>query len=173
MNISLLFPPAADFTQPYLSLPYLAASLRAHGHHVTQRDINIEAYDALLTKERLQRSYEILSKDLSTMHQEKYRTLVKVLIEAPYIIEHVHQAKEILRSHRDFYDFTKYSWSIRILRAALRLLSAEYYPSELTLRNYKMRDPIPISIDGFMQAIRDAQENIFLPFFHDKLYHPF
>lgn len=168
MNISILFPPAADFTQPYLSLPYLAASLRAHGHHVSQRDINIEAYDALLTKERLQRSYEILSKEnLSSMHQEKYGTMVRVLIEAPYIIEHVHQAKEILRSHRDFYDFTKYSWSIKVLRAALRLLSAECYPSELTLRNYKMR--YPISTDGVMQAIRDAQENIFLLFFHDKV----
>jgi len=41
----LLFPPEWVPTAPYLSLPSLTAVLRAYGHQVIQKDINIEMYD--------------------------------------------------------------------------------------------------------------------------------
>ena len=46
MKVALVFPPQGHFTQPYLSLPSLAAYLRANGvPDVWQLDENIEAYD--------------------------------------------------------------------------------------------------------------------------------
>lgn len=52
-------PPQGHFTQPNLSLPSLAAYLRANGKpDVTLVDANIEAYDYFLSRDRLQRSLE-------------------------------------------------------------------------------------------------------------------
>ena len=41
-KVMLLFPPEWVPTAPYLALPSLTAVLREAGHHVVQRDINIE-----------------------------------------------------------------------------------------------------------------------------------
>jgi hypothetical protein len=49
----LLFPPEWVPTAPYLALPSLTAVLREAGHHVVQRDINIEMYDHFFTMEFL------------------------------------------------------------------------------------------------------------------------
>ena len=48
MKVALVFPPQGHFTQPYLSLPSLAAWLREQGREVHQLDENIEAYDWFL-----------------------------------------------------------------------------------------------------------------------------
>ena len=52
-KIMLLFPPEWVPTAPYLALPSLTAVLRQAGHHVIQRDINIEMYDHFFTTEFL------------------------------------------------------------------------------------------------------------------------
>src|SRR5574341_2433916 len=44
-KVMLLFPPEWVPTAPYLALPSLTAVLRAAGHNVVQRDVNIEMYD--------------------------------------------------------------------------------------------------------------------------------
>ena len=57
MRTVLIFPPQGHFTQPYLSLPSLAAYLRQNGYEDTwQLDVNIAAYDHFLSEERLTRS---------------------------------------------------------------------------------------------------------------------
>src|SRR6266568_447115 len=45
LKTMLLFPPEWVPTAPYLALPSLTAVLRAQGHDVIQKDINIEMYD--------------------------------------------------------------------------------------------------------------------------------
>ena len=45
LKTMLLFPPEWVPTAPYLALPSLTAVLRAAGHEVIQKDINIEMYD--------------------------------------------------------------------------------------------------------------------------------
>jgi hypothetical protein len=52
-KVMLLFPPEWVPTAPYLALPSLTAVLREAGHHVVQRDINIEMYDHFFTMEFL------------------------------------------------------------------------------------------------------------------------
>ncbi len=55
MNVALIFPPQGHFTQPYLSLPSLAAYLRVHGvGRVEQLDESILAYDWFLSRPRLE-----------------------------------------------------------------------------------------------------------------------
>ena len=45
MKVMLVFPPDWYPSEPYLSLPTLTAVLRAAGHQVIQKDINLEMYD--------------------------------------------------------------------------------------------------------------------------------
>src|SRR5690348_17545782 len=52
-KVMLLFPPEWVPTAPYLALPSLTAVLREAGHHVIQRDVNIEMYDHFFTTEFL------------------------------------------------------------------------------------------------------------------------
>src|SRR5512132_2623471 len=50
LKTMLLFPPEWVPTAPYLALPSLTAVLRAEGHEVIQRDINIEMYDLFFSE---------------------------------------------------------------------------------------------------------------------------
>jgi hypothetical protein len=59
MRVALVFPPQGHFTQPYLSLPSLAAFLRANGvDDVHTIDASIESYDYFLSRARLTQSLE-------------------------------------------------------------------------------------------------------------------
>ena len=53
MKIALIYPPTADPTAPYLSLPALAGFLRSRGIEVLVVDANLEAWESLLTTEHL------------------------------------------------------------------------------------------------------------------------
>src|SRR5919197_1475388 len=44
-KVMLIFPPDWYPSEPYLSLPTLTAVLRAAGHDVVQKDVNLEMYD--------------------------------------------------------------------------------------------------------------------------------
>ena len=45
VKIMLVFPPDWYPSEPYLSLPTITAVLRAAGHEVIQKDVNLEMYD--------------------------------------------------------------------------------------------------------------------------------
>ena len=137
IKILLLFPPISDPMHPYLSLPSLTAFLRQNGYNVTQRDLNIEAYHALLTKPKLRLFYEstynifkkLKSKNTRTLQERfKYESIAEALLYAPHTIENIDKAKIILRDKKRFYDLKHYSWSARIFHNALRLILREDYP---------------------------------------------
>src|SRR6266545_2198090 len=44
-KVMLVFPPDWYPSEPYLSLPSLTSVLRAAGHDVVQKDVNLEMYD--------------------------------------------------------------------------------------------------------------------------------
>ena len=60
MKVMLLFPPNWTPTMPHLALPTLTAYLRANGIEVIQRDLNLEVFDEILTREYLEASVEKL-----------------------------------------------------------------------------------------------------------------
>lgn len=177
MRTILLFPPAADPSQPYLSLPSLTAFLKQHGYSVIQRDVNIEAYETLLTGERLYQSYQRIytvfsqleQKDhLTYSEQKKYKSLALALLGAFDIIQNIDEAKEVMRNKKDFYDASKYAHHRVIIKRGLDLISAEYYPTKWKLRDYTM-GYLPTSTDDILQAIHDEDENLFLPFFKTQV----
>ena len=54
-KVMLVFPPDWFPSEPYLSLPTLTAFIRAAGHEVIQKDVNLEMYDWYFSHDFLRR----------------------------------------------------------------------------------------------------------------------
>jgi radical SAM superfamily enzyme YgiQ (UPF0313 family) len=170
IKILLIFPPLSDPMYPYLSLPSLAAFLRQNGYNVIQKDLNIETYNSLLTKPKLQifykKAYNIFknleNKNRRTPEERfKYEKIAEALLFAPNVIENIEKAKMFLKDKKRFYDLKQYSWSAEIIHNALKLILRENYSFDTRLRVK--------SITQLMQAIRDEEINPFLEFFKEEV----
>src|SRR6185436_2886065 len=125
MRVALVFPPQGHFTQPYLSLPSLSAYLRANGYpDVWQLDESIEAYDHFLSRERLERALariqaparlaELEAKpELVFSEMERYQTLSEIALIGDEVAGSIEEAKRVLRSKEEFYDYERYLWAGR------------------------------------------------------------
>jgi len=178
MKVALVFPPQGHFTQPYLSLPSLTAYLRMHGYdEVTQLDENIAAYDWFLSKERLERSLariqapaklaELEKKEtLVFSDMERYQTLSEIALIGDDVARSIEEAKRVIRSPKDFYDYEKYLWAGRTVEQGLRIVSTEFAPTRLTAHGFVMRHRIERTKE-ILAAIDDEKENPFLEFFRE------
>lgn len=179
MKVALVFPPQGHFTQPYLSLPTLAAYLRVNGiEEVDQIDASIDAYDHFLSGPRLRRSLERLrageglaaldARDmLSFSEMERYQMLSEIDLAGDDIADSIDEAKSVLRDRNKFYDYEKYLWAGRTIEQGLRLFSAEYAPSRLSAHGFVMRRRIERSAD-IVAAIDDERENPFIEYFRER-----
>lgn len=154
-------------------MPSLTAFLRQNGYDVVQKDINAEAFDRLLTQENLEGMHKVISRrlkeldgkrSLSYEEQKRYRKLGEATLFAPYIMGNIEKAKGILRDKEEFYDIDKHTWSRDIISRGLDIISAAYFPTELSLHHYGMKYS-PYSTKQLMEAVQDKEENIFLDFF--------
>ena len=71
MKVVLIFPPLADPTQPYASLPTLTAFLRSLGWEVSQMDVNIEFTRYMLTGKSLALALSRIEKRLRRLDGKK------------------------------------------------------------------------------------------------------
>ncbi len=177
MKTVLVFPPQGHFTQPYLSLPSLAAYLRAHGREVWQLDENIEAYDRFLTRERLERSLERVRAgehldkldarpELRFSELERYQTLSEIALIGSEVAASIEDAKRVLRDRHEFYDYERYLRAARTVEQGLRLFSAEFWPTRLTAHGFTMRHRVERSRE-ILAALDDERENPFLAHFRE------
>jgi radical SAM superfamily enzyme YgiQ (UPF0313 family) len=178
MNVALIFPPQGHFTQPYLSLPSLAAYLRVHGvGRVEQLDESILAYDYFLSRARLRRSLERIRagagltsldarESLSFSEMERYQMLSEIDLAGERIADSIDEAKSVLRDRAKFYDYERYLWAGRTVEQALRIVSAEFAPSRLTPHGFVMRYSVERSAE-ILAATTDERENPFLEYFRE------
>ena len=178
MRVALIFPPQGHFTQPYLSLPSLKAYLNQQGYDdVHQLDVNIEAYDHFLSKERLTRALERIAAaprlealdrkdELRFSDMERYRTFSEIALVGEEVAESIEEAKRVLRTPAEFYDYERYLWAGRTVEQALRVFSAEYAPTKLSAHGFVMRHRIESS-DEILAAIDDEAENPYPEFFRE------
>ncbi len=180
MRVALIFPPQGHFTQPYLSLPSLAAYLRANGvEDVTPIDANIEAYDEFLSEARVRRALERVDAvaelarleaepELRYSQLERYQTLSEIALIGEQVAARVEEAKGVLRSREEFYDYERYLWAGRTVEQALRIVSAEFWPTRLTAHNLAMRHRIESSAE-IVAALGDEAENPYVEWFRESL----
>ncbi len=178
MRTLLIFPPQGHFTQPYLSLPTLTAYLEQNGYgDVHQMDVNIESYDEFLSEARIRRSLDRIratqrlaeldaKEELIFSDMELYQTLSEIALVGDTVASQVEEAKRIIRSPKDFYDYERYLWAGRTMEQALRIFSYEYAPTRITPHGFVMRYSIESSKD-IVAAIGDEKENPYIEYFRE------
>ncbi|HED65545.1 MAG TPA: radical SAM protein [Planctomycetes bacterium] len=177
MKVALLFPPQGHFTQPYLSLPSLTAYLRTHGHEVEQFDENIEAYDHFLSEAYLRRALEKIDararmaeldakSELVFSDMERYQVLSEIAVAGDEVAGSIEEAKRVIRSKEDFYDYERYLWAGRTIEQGLRIVSTAFAPTKLTAHGFIMRFRVERT-DEIIAALDCEDENPFVDFFRE------
>lgn len=177
LKVLLCFPPQGHPTQPYLALPSLKAWLGQHGFgDCTVWDLNHEAYDRLVSNERLALAVERVRQrardewgfegkpDLAGPDLQRYRLFADALASGPYLATQVDRAKDVIRDPQAFYDREQYLWAMRTFEAGLKLLSTEHHPALWTAHNYTQSTSIDSSADLFA-GVDHPGENLFREFF--------
>lgn len=179
MQIALINPPQAHFTQPLLAIPSLAAYLRLNGYrNVHCFDAGIESYDYFLTPQRLTRAAARIAAekailkldDKPNLHfseMEDYQQYSEIAVSSGQVIAGIEEAKATLRTPRDFYQYEKYLWAGRTVEQALRMISAEFSPTRLTPHGFVMKQNIERSGD-ILDAIGDDKHNPYIEYFREE-----
>jgi len=173
-KVMLLFPPEWVPTAPYLALPSLTAVLREAGHHVIQRDVNIEMYDHFFTTEFLVwirarqtmqlRSLQMKEKrgELTEPEAGQLALLEQVMtIDVFDLATRAEEAKVIVRGE-EFYEASRLEWALNTFREAMQFISAAYYPASLVF--YPMESNLgyrPGVSKELLACLDDEQVNIY------------
>ncbi len=177
MKISLLFPPSWHPSQPYLSLPCLTAFLDQAGvTQKSQRDLNIELLDTLLTHSYALEVYEMLVDKLKRLEgsrtgetgpgsNEHYARLVEALDRFPHLIDEIEPAKASLRGEQ-FYGMERYRECLFLIDRWLEVVSAVYFPTRLTVVDNQLSYSIYSSRD-ILKAIKDEQQNPYIQLYRN------
>ena len=164
MKVFLVFPPQWSPAMPHLALPVLTAYLRSHGMQVIQRDLNLETYDAILSRRYLERVVEQVRAEFGKMYRGKLpEKLQQALKQKAGIAAQVEQAKTVFRSPA-FYDGKTSLAAFGVIGQALELASLPFAPAKLDWFNYVSASPLDSS-RALLQAVQDPQHNLFLGLF--------
>lgn len=177
--ITLIFPPQAHYTQPYLALPCLKAWLQEHGFHdVDLMDLSVESYEHFLSPGYLERAtlraqerleldqFEQLA-ELPFEQMAAYRAAVETRVSSEKVIARIEAAKRVLRGE-NFYDAKEYLPAVRTISHALRIVSSAHFPSALTPHNFTMRYAIDRSAE-VLEATVDEGENPYIAYFRTEV----
>jgi anaerobic magnesium-protoporphyrin IX monomethyl ester cyclase len=164
MKVFLVFPPQWTPAMPHLALPVLTAYLRSHGVQVIQRDLNLETYDAVLSRAHLEQVVERLHTEFSKVRRRSLPEKIQWAFEQGVgIAAQVVQAKTVYRSPA-FYDGDASLEAFGVIVQALELASLPFAPAQFDLLKYVPASPVDSS-QSLLQAVRDPQHNMFLDLF--------
>ena len=170
--IELVFPPQWVPGNPYLSVPSLTGFLKENGYDVIQKDVNIESYEALLSKPTMTECYDQITEkirqyeDKEKLNKEEKHHFSKLRFYANFadvVIEGLENAKKKIRS--EF--FGEYE-NLIYIRMALEMISCVYYPTVLAFSSYTMRYSHS-SLNDVFNGIKDNRENPFLRIFKEVI----
>ena len=174
MKSLLIFPPDWLPSEPYLSLPCLAAVLRPAGHDVSQLDVNVEMYDLFFSARFLEHVSQRIGSELKYLQEvsekreldeEEQELMQKLLTCTPERFQQfsadVERAKGILRG-KDFYDIDQLEWATNCLHEVMALVSLGYYPAQICFPPIET-DIVykPFMSSEILEAVDDDQINIY------------
>ncbi|MBU0663501.1 MAG: radical SAM protein [Proteobacteria bacterium] len=129
----LIYPPFADPTWPYVSLPTLKGYLGRRGIPVTVRDLNVEAFSVLTAEsttdewqQRLSARFQVLNgrESLTLSEQMEYRRVA----EALPLFQDFAALMTVMRDERSFYDRAAYGAGRDGIEDLFRIMEAVYFP---------------------------------------------
>ena len=164
MKIALIYPPTADPTAPYLSVPALTGFLRSKGVDVLPIDANIECYDLLLRSKSLRQIARQIERRLARLRKKPFLdhieqlacvTLSRAMELARSLPDNIEDAVAVMRdrSGKRFFDPVSYETAVEVIENALKLISAAYTPLSLDFSAYRS----PFSLLGIREIREDAR----------------
>jgi anaerobic magnesium-protoporphyrin IX monomethyl ester cyclase len=175
MKVLLLFPPHWTPTMPHLALPTLTAYLRAHNVEVIQRDLNIEIFDAILSRGYLKQALTHLRQNYGShtegrlaRHVVPSRERVQwALDHGPMLVDQVENAVGVVRSDA-FLDGPIGVQAFLTMVQSLEVASLPFYPASLNLTSYTPPYPVDRS-RNLRRAMHDPGHNMFLDLFRRRV----
>ena len=182
MKVMLVFPPDWYPSEPYLSLPSLTSVLRAAGHQVIQKDINLEMYDWYFSEDFLKRVLRRVPQQLDRLRKlskkreladwEQDVQLALCDLTRDYVAELIKKAetaKHIVRS-QEFYDADKLEWAINVFREVTGAISLVYAPARICMPPMETDLSYKVFVSSeLLDAVQDAQVNVYRDVFEHLL----
>ena len=165
----LVFPPLFEPELPYLSVPALAASLRAGGWPVIARDANLEAHEALLAEDFqthcLARARAALARleerdALAPADFARYEELVRVTTAAPETTEQIPWALDTLRDQERAFRVAESDRALRLVQRAMRLVAVAYWPAKVQYGEFQL-PALAWHARGLLAAATERRQNPF------------
>src|SRR5881396_1696355 len=182
-KVMLVFPPYWYPSEPYLSLPSLTCVLRAAGHDVIQKDVNLEMYDwyfsedflCRLVLKRVPQQLDRLRKlsrlrSLTEAEQELQLALAGLTrARMAELTEKAERAKRIVRT-QEFYEADKLEWAINTFREVTDTISLVYAPARICMPPMEIDLSYKIFMSSeVLDAVEDTQVNIYRDVFEHIL----
>ena len=195
MKIVLLYPPQWTPNSPYLALPLLSAQLKKYGYETKIRDINIEFFNYILTKENLQNcfmqaknffdsfkeevyeKYPEAEKNFQSYSFEEQTKLIKFKKISEFIsvsekvestISECKNAVRVLKSKDSFYDPEILFAAKKTIQEALKIASLPFAPNEMIYDNYFANPLLKLDWVNIDYQCKDRHTNMFFSFFEEK-----
>lgn len=182
MKVMLVYPPDWYPSEPYLSLPTLTAVLRAAGHQVIQKDINLEMYDWYFSEDFLKRvlrrvpqqldRYRKLARKRELAEWERDVQLALCDLTREYIAgltQKAETAKRIVRGE-EFYDADKLEWAINVFREVTHAISLVYAPARICMPPMETDLSYKVFVSSeILEAVHDTQVNVYRDVFEHLL----
>lgn len=167
MRVTLVSPPVADPTLPVMSLPVLAAACRHKGHEATVYDLAIESLQELTEPRTIERSIDAIRRrlacrDMQPAGNRSFQAEAAVALAlGSHTLAGVIGAKLVLRSEK-FYDYSRYKAALQVLRNALRIHSAAFFPTKVDLDDYQIGGRS--TFESIRRHLECEDENVFLAY---------
>jgi len=173
-KVLLIFPPDWYPSEPYLSLPTLTAVLRAAGHQVVQKDVNLEMYDWYFSEDFLRRVLKRVPQQLDRLRKiskkrelEEWETDLQLALcdvtrdRIAELTEKAETAKRIVRS-QDFYQADKLEWAINVFREVTATISLVYAPARICMPPMETDLSYKVFMSSdVLDAVQDTQVNVY------------
>nr|MBI3613224.1 cobalamin B12-binding domain-containing protein [Nitrospirota bacterium] len=174
VKVMLIFPPDWYPSEPYLSLPTLTSVLRAAGHTVVQKDVNLEMYDWYFSEDFLKRVLRRVpqqldrlrklakKRDLEEWEQDLQLALCDLTRERiAELARKAEEAKRIVRS-QDFYDIDKLEWAVNTFREVTAAISLVYAPARICMPPMETDLSYKVYVSSeIMDAVQNQQVNVY------------
>ncbi|MGH7232924.1 MAG: B12-binding domain-containing radical SAM protein, partial [Nitrospiraceae bacterium] len=182
MKVMLVFPPDWYPSEPYLSLPTITAFLRAAGHHVIQKDVNLEMYDWYFSEDFLKRVLRRVPQQLDRLRKlskkrelEEWEKDLQLSLcdlsrdRIAELIEKADTAKRIVRGP-EFYDAEKLEWAITVFREVTAAISLVYAPARICMPPMETDLSYKVFVSSdVLDAVQDTQVNVYRDVFEHIL----
>ena len=195
MKILLLYPPQWTPNSPYLALPLLSAQLKKYGYETKIKDINIEFFNFVLTKENLQscfakaksfydsfknevyEKYPDAEKNFHTYSFEEQMKLLRFKITSEFVlnpaktqeaINECENAVSVLKSKDKFYDPELLFAAKKTIQEALKIASLPFAPNEMIYDNYFANPLLKLDWVNIDFQCKHKETNMFYDFFEAK-----